>query len=74
MYMSKQTFVLIYKSMVRSHLEYGNCVWSPTRIMDIEELERVQKRATIFFDKQIGYEERLKFTYLLSNIEELEAI
>lgn len=61
-YMSKQTFILIYKSMVRSHLEYGNCVWSPTRIMDIEKLERVQKRATkmIFFDKQIGYEERLK--------------
>ena len=48
--------------MVRSHLEYGNCVWSPTRIMDIEKLERVQKIATkmIFFDKQIGYEERLK--------------
>ena len=61
-YMSKQTFILIYKSMVRSHLEYGNCVWSPTRIMDIEKLERVQKRATrmIFFDKKIGYEERLK--------------
>ena len=61
-YMSKQTFILIYKSMVRSHLEYGNCVWSPTRIIDIEKLERVQKRATkmIFFDKKISYEERLK--------------
>ena len=32
--MSKQTFILIYKSMVTSHLEYGNCVWSPTRITD----------------------------------------
>ena len=39
--------------MVRSHLEFGNCVWSPTRIMDIEKLERMQNRATkmIFFDK-----------------------
>ena len=32
------------------------------RIMDIEKLERVQKRATkmIFFDKMVSYEERLK--------------
>jgi ribonuclease P/MRP protein subunit RPP40 len=60
-HLSKDTFVLLYKSMVRSHIEYGT-VWSPYRKMDIEELEKVQKRATKMihsFDK-LNYNERLK--------------
>jgi hypothetical protein len=59
-HLSKDTFVLLYKSMVRSHIEYGSSVWSPYRKMDIEELEKVQKRATKMihgFDK-LNYNER----------------
>jgi len=40
------TFVALYKSMVRFHLDYCCPVWSPYRKVDIEALEKVQKRAT----------------------------
>jgi len=36
----------MYKSLVSSHLEYANSVWYPKRKMNVEKLERVQKRAT----------------------------
>ena len=45
-YMSSDTFIMLYKSLVRPHLEYAVCVWSPYRRMDIEKLEKVQMRAT----------------------------
>ena len=32
--------------MVRPHLEYTNSVWSPYKLGDIKEIEKVQKRAT----------------------------
>jgi hypothetical protein len=32
--------------MVRSHLEFANSVWSPYKNYLIEDLEKVQKRAT----------------------------
>ena len=28
-YLDKELFLLIYKSMVRPHLEYANSIWSP---------------------------------------------
>ena len=40
------TFVLLYKSMVRSHLDYCSSVWAPYMKGDIEAIEKVQKRAT----------------------------
>jgi len=40
------TFVLLYTSMVRSHLDYCCSVWSPYRKADIEATEKVQKTAT----------------------------
>ena len=45
-YISKKCFVTLYKSLVRSHLEYANSVWYPKRLTDVDKLERVQKRAT----------------------------
>ena len=45
-YVSRKCFIILYKSLVRPHLEYANNVWYPKRKMDIEKLERVQKRAT----------------------------
>ena len=45
-YISRKCFIILYKSLVRSHSEYANSsVWYPKRKMDVEKLERVQKRA-----------------------------
>jgi ribonuclease P/MRP protein subunit RPP40 len=61
-YLSVDTFVLLYKSMVRSHIEYCSSVWSPFRKSDIDELERVQRRATklIHGFGSLNYMDRLK--------------
>lgn len=40
------TFVTLYKSMVRYHLEYAVPIWFPCLQRDIDAVEEVQKRAT----------------------------
>ena len=45
-YMAIDTFVMLYKAMVRPHLEYTNLVWYPYRKEEINKLEKVQRRAT----------------------------
>jgi len=37
-----QCFLLLYKSMIRSHLQYAQTVWSPFKAKLIEEVETVQ--------------------------------
>jgi len=37
---------MLYKTMVRSHIEYANAVWNPHIEGLIKDLERVQMRAT----------------------------
>ena len=58
---SPAAFVLIYKHLVRSHLEY-NSVWAPYRKLDIDKLEKVQKRATKMIQGMgnFKYPERLR--------------
>jgi len=45
-FLNKHSFLAIYKSMARSHLEYANCIWSPHIAQDKKNLEKVQMRAT----------------------------
>ena len=65
-YMDKQTFVYIFKGLVRPHLEYGAPLWNPHTIKTKQLIENVQRRAT----KQVpglsslSYEERLKLLKL----------
>ena len=57
-------FVLIYKHLMRSHLEYNNSVWAPYRKSDIglDKLKKVQKRATKMIQGMgnFKYPERLR--------------
>ena len=52
--------------MVRSHLEYANCIWSPYTVQDIKTLEKVQMRATKLIKRirHLSYMERLKYLNL----------
>ncbi len=56
------TFLPLYKSLVRTHLDFASSVWKPTKIKHLEMLESVQRRAT----KQLpgfghlSYAERLR--------------
>ena len=58
----------LYKSMVRSLLEYCSPLWSPTKITDIQELESVQRTFTsrIAGCHDLDYWKRLKKLSLIS--------
>jgi len=59
--MDDQTFLLLYKSTVRPHVKFANSVWCPFKLCNIEEIEKIQKRATrlIIELKHKPYKERL---------------
>ena len=65
-FLNERTFVLLFKSMVRPFLEYGNCVWNPTQKGLLNELEDVQRRATRTLShlKDKTYSERLRILKL----------
>ena len=57
-----KTFLVLYTSFVRPHLEYAAPVWSPHRRKDVVALEKVQRRATKLIPslKKLSYNDRLK--------------
>ena len=61
-----EVFIQLYKTMVRSKLEYAHSVWNSYMKGDIEKLERVQMRTTKMIRgmKNISYVERLKLLQL----------
>jgi hypothetical protein len=60
--LDKNSFVLLYKGMVRCHLEYAVSIWNPHRLGLIRDIEKVQKRATklLRICKGLSYIDRLK--------------
>ena len=60
-YMDKDLFLTLYKSLVRSHLDYGNPVFYPTTKKYKQNLENAQRTATRLVSELRGltYKERL---------------
>jgi len=44
--LSEDSFLSLYKTLVRPILEYGNLVWGPNYKGDICKLEKIQQKAT----------------------------
>jgi hypothetical protein len=61
-YLDKESFLLLYKALVRPHVEYCNQVWHPNLQKHIDMVENVQRRATKLVPglRDMSYEERLK--------------
>ena len=59
--LSNEAFIILYKTMVRSHLEYGVQIWNPHHKELITKLEKVQMRATKLIPtlKKLTYKDRL---------------
>ena len=61
-YLDAEMFCLLFRSLVRPHIEYANPVWAPHLKKHIDSIENVQRRAS----KQIpgmeglSYEDRLR--------------
>ena len=60
--MTEEIFLMLYKAMIRPHLEYASCVWSPHLKRDQDAIERVQRRATKLVPgiRDLSYNQRLK--------------
>ena len=61
-YLDESMFTLLFKALVRPHLEYAASVWNPFKINDIDLIENVQRRATKLIPglKALSYSERLE--------------
>ena len=57
-----ESFTKLYCALVRTHLEYGQAIWSPHLMRDLDAIENVQMRATKLVDglSNLTYSERLQ--------------
>jgi hypothetical protein len=67
-YSDAESFVPLYKTLVRTNLEFASSVWHPYKIKHIDMTENVQRRATKQLPgfKELSYSERLKKLKLLT--------
>ena len=61
-YIDKKTFILLYKTLVSTHLHYASSVYSPYKLKHVDQLKAVQGRATkqLPGTKDKSYPDRLK--------------
>ena len=60
--MSKHMFLTVYKSLIRSIIDYGSTVYYPSTKKNIQLIENIQRRATRIVPelKGLSYPERLR--------------
>ena len=60
--LDRETLPLLFKTLVRPLLEYGNAVWGPFNRQDQYLVERVQRRATRMIPalRHLAYQDRLR--------------
>ena len=65
-YLNPEVFITLYKTLIRPHLEYANVIWRPHMRKDIENIERVQRRATKCVPtlSHLNYRERIQYLKL----------
>ena len=66
--------ILLYRSLVRPHLEYCNIVWSPFTVNGVKRIESVQHKFTEFACKRMIPQRHLSYDNrcLYLNLENLE--
>ena len=66
LFIDKYVFNMLYKSLVRSHLEHAAPVWNPHLARNIDKIEEVQIRATKMVPglRSMTYPDRLKYLQL----------
>ena len=67
-HLDMSSFVALYKTIIRTGLEYGNCIWNPIFKRQSVLIENVQRRATKLLPSisHLSYADRLKFLQLPS--------
>ena len=63
-YIWTKTLILLYKAMVKPHLEYANSVWCPYKKGDIAGTEKIQKSHKLGYISTAPYIERLNLRQL----------
>ena len=52
-HLDMHSFILLYKSMVRSQLDYCSSVWSPYKKGDIDAIEKVQTTIKLYLRRSV---------------------
>ena len=67
-YMDRDTFFIIYKSIIRPIIDYGDSVWNPSLKKHIQMIENIRRRGTKLVPElvNINYTDRLKMLNLPS--------
>ena len=68
LFLNKKTFLLLYRPLIKPHLEYANVIWYPKYKYQSISVKRVQRRATnsLMKIRQMTYTQWLEYVDLPS--------